>query len=78
MKELTKQIESAVKNTLSILKLKCTVIVTPSTISFEDIDSRYNAEKIEKAFLAGSMKSLGVCDMEEIQMGQGYSLTISY
>jgi hypothetical protein len=75
---MTNLIKSAAENTLKIANVKASVIVTPSVISFEDIDTIENAVKIENAFIKGGMKSLGVCDMEEIEMGTGFSLTIAY
>jgi hypothetical protein len=71
-------IKIAAENTLKIANVKATVVVTPSTISFEDIASKADADVIESAFVKTGMKSLGVCDMAEIEMGIGYSVTIAY
>jgi hypothetical protein len=71
-------IQSAVEKTLSIVNVKATILVTPSTISFEDIANESDAKKIESAFVKAGMRSLGTCDMKEIEMGEGFSLTIAY
>jgi hypothetical protein len=77
-KKMTNAIKAAAENTLKVANVKATVIVTPSTISFEDIANKADADVIESAFAKGGMKSLGVCDLSEIDMGTGYSVTIAY
>ena len=70
-------IKSAAENTLKILKIKgATITVTPSVISFEDI-TKEEAIKIENAFVKAGMRSLGVTDLKEIEMGEGYEISIS-
>lgn len=70
-------IKSAAQNTLNILKIKgATITVTPSVISFENI-TKAEAEKIENAFVKAGMRSLGVTDLKEIEMGEGFELSIS-
>lgn len=71
-------IKAAAENTLKIANVKAVVTVTPSTISLDEISNIEDANKIEAAFVKAGMKSLGICDMEEIGMGIGFCLTISY
>lgn len=73
---MTTLIKSAAENTLKIAKVKGSVVVTPSTISIEDISNEADAVRLENAFVSAGMKSLGVCNLSEIGMGEGYSLTI--
>lgn len=70
-------IKSAAKNTLAILKIKgAEITVTPSVISFENI-TKEEAIKIENAFVKAGMRSLGVTDLKEIEMGEGFEISIS-
>lgn len=70
-------IKSAAKNTLAILKIKgAEITVTPSVISFENI-TKEEAIKIENAFTKAGMRSLGVTDLKEIEMGEGFEISIS-
>lgn len=70
-------IKSAAENTLRILKIKgANITVTPSVISFENI-TKSEAEKIESAFVKSGMRSLGVTDLKEIEMGEGFEISIS-
>ena len=75
---MTQAIKAAAENTLKIAKVQGLVTVTPSTISIEGMKSERDALLIEEAFVSGGMKSLGVCNDEEIGMGEGFSLTIAY
>lgn len=75
---MTELIQKAAENTLKIAKIQGIVTVTPSTISIEGIATKPEAKLIEAAFVKGGMKSLEVCDMEEIGMGTGYCVTIAY
>lgn len=70
-------IKKAAENTLEILKIKGAVLtVTPSVISFENITEN-EANKIETAFVKAGMRSLGVTNLKEIEMGEGFELSIS-
>lgn len=74
---MTTAIKSAAENTLRILKIKgANITVTPSVISFENI-TKEEALKIESAFVNCGMRSLGVADLKEIEMGEGFELSIS-
>ena len=75
---MTELIKQAAQNTLNITKVTATVIVTPSTITFEEINNEVDAHKLEVAFLKSGMKSLGYCNMADIGMGKGFCLTIKY
>lgn len=69
-------IQSAVKNTLSILKINnAAITVTPKTITIENI-TKSEAEKIQAAFNKAGMKTLGVTDLNEIEMGEGFEISI--
>ncbi len=73
---MQEQIKSAAKNTLNILKIHGAVItVTPKVISFENI-TKEEANKIESAFTSNGMQSLGITDLKEIEMGEGFELSI--
>lgn len=75
---MTKAIEAAVQNTLKIAKVYGLITVTPSTISIEEMKSEADALTLEAAFVKAGMRSLGVCNDAEIEMGEGFSLTIAY
>ncbi len=75
---MTNLIQTAAENALVIANVKAVVSVTPKCITFDEMATKKDAEKLEKAFLEVGMVSLGICNLEEIQMGIGWSLTVSY
>lgn len=73
---LDEDIKSGVEKTLNIMKIKnATITITPSIISIENI-SKEQAQKIKSVFNKAGMKTLEITDLKEIEMGEGFEISI--
>jgi len=73
---MQKEIQTSVEEMLIQANIKANVSVTPKFIAIEDIVTEKEAATLENLFTGRQMKSLGITDMTEIEMGTGFSLTI--
>jgi hypothetical protein len=73
---MNNSIVSATEATLGLLKIKgASITVTPKVISIENL-TKVEAEKIDEAFTKAGMRTLGVTDLAEIEMGEGFEISI--